>query len=115
MRAIIFCWFLLLAGFVSFGQANPRVISLDLLGQGPLQVYQNAPVKVSNTFQATLYDLTVTKPPLSKEILSVAEFTSGQSFDLAFSRVGAYELCFSKDKNEARTCLKLDVLKRITA
>ena len=112
MRTTIFC-LLLLFVFVSFGQAKP--ISLDLSGQSPFKFYQNTNIKVSNTFETNLYDLTVTKPSLSKEIISVSEFISGESFELAFSRVGAYEICFSKQRNETRTCLKLDVLKRITA
>jgi len=114
MRAFIFCLLLSLGVFTSLGQAEPRVISLDILGSSPLEVYQNTPVKVSNPFQVSLYNLTVTKPSAHKDIVSVSEFLSGQSFDLAFSKVGAYEICFSKEKNEARTCLTLDVLKRIT-
>jgi hypothetical protein len=109
------CCLLLLGVFASLVQAGPRVISLNLMSQSPLQVYQNAPIKLSNTFKTNLYDLTVSKPAVSKKILSVAEFLSGESFDLAFSKVGAYEVCFSRIKNEARTCLKLDVLKRISA
>ena len=112
MRTTIFC-LLLLFVFVSFGQATP--ISLDLSGQSHFKFYQNTNIKVSNTFEINLYDLTVTKPSLSKEIISVSEFISGESFELAFSRVGAYEICFSKQRNEIRTCLKLDVLKRIVA
>ena len=112
MRTTIFC-LLLLFVFVSFGQATP--VSLDLSGQSHFKFYQNTNIKVSNTFETNLYDLTVTKPSLSKEIISVSEFISGESFELAFSRVGAYEICFSKQRNETRTCLKLDVLKRIAA
>ena len=112
---IIFCLLFSLGIFSSLVQAEPRVISLNVLGQSPLQVYQNIPIKLSNTFKTNLYNLTVTKPPLPKEIISVSEFNSGQSFDLSFSKVGAYEICFSKEKNEARTCLNLDVLKRTTA
>ena len=109
------CLFLSLGILVSLVNAEPRVISLNLLDSSPLKVYQNAPIKLSNTFQINLYDLTVTKPPLPKEILSVSEFTSGQSFELSFSKVGAYEICFSKDKNKIRTCLSVDVLKRTIA
>ncbi len=113
MRTTIFCLLLSLCVFVGFGQAGP--ISLDLSGPSSLKIYQNTNIRVSNTFETNLYDLTVTKPPLSKEILSVSEFISGESFELAFSKVGAYEICFSKQINETRTCLKLDVLKRIAA
>ena len=112
MRTTI-CLLLSLCIFVSFGQAAP--ISLDLSEESPFKFYQNTNIRVSNTFETNLYDLTVTKPSLSKEILSVSKFISGESFELAFSRVGAYEICFSKQRNETRTCLKLDVLKRITA
>jgi hypothetical protein len=115
MRIAAFCWLLSLSILVSLVQAEPRVISLNLLGSSPLQVYQNVPIKLSNTFQSNLYDLTVTKPPLPKNILSIAKFAKGQSFDLSFSKVGAYEICFSKEKNEARTCLNMDVLKRTVA
>jgi hypothetical protein len=113
MRAVVFCLLLSLSVFTSLGQAEPRVISLDFLGSNSLEVYQNTPVKVSNPFQVSLYDLTVTKPSAHKDIVSVSVFLSGESFDLAFSKVGTYEICFSKVKNEARTCLTLDVLKRI--
>ena len=113
MRTTFFCLLLSLCFCVSLGQAQP--ISLDLSGQSPFKFYQNTNIKVSNTFETNLYDLTVTKPSLSKEIISVSEFISGESFELAFSRVGAYEICFSKQRNDTRTCLKLDVLKRIAA
>lgn len=113
MRTAIFCLLLSLCVLVSFGQAAP--LSLDLSRQSPFKFYQNTNIRVNNTFETNLYDLTVTKPSLSKEILSVSEFISGESFELAFSRVGAYEICFSKQRNETRTCLKLDVLKRIAA
>jgi hypothetical protein len=113
MRTTLFCLLLSLFILVSFGQATP--LSLDLSGQSPFKFYQNTNIKVSNTFETNLYDLTVTKPALSKEIISVSEFISGESFELAFSKVGAYEICFSKQRNETRTCLKLDVLKRMAA
>jgi hypothetical protein len=116
MRIIVFCFLLLFN--VCLVQAGTQGVSLDLSEQDsnpPLKVYQNAPVKVNNTFNTNLYDLTVTKPPLSKEIISVAEFRSGQSFDLHFPKVGTYELCFSREKNATQTCLTLNVLKRITA
>ena len=112
---ITFCLLFSLGIFSSLVQAEPRVISLNVLGQGPLKIFQNVPVQVSNTFQTNLYNLTVTKPPIAKEILSVSKFIPGQTFDLSFSKVGAYEICFSKGKNEARTCLNLDVLKRTVA
>lgn len=115
MRAIIFSLLLSLGVFVSSGQAEPRTIALDLSGQSPFKVYQNAPIKVSNPFQVSLYDFTVTKSPFPKEIISVSEVLSGQTFDLSFSKVGAYKICFSKEKNEAQTCLQLDVQKRIAA
>ena len=113
MRTTTLCLLLSLCFFVSLVQALP--ISLDLSGQSPIKIYQNTNIRVSNTFETNLYNLTVTKPSLSKVILSVPEFISGESFDLAFSKVGAYEICFSKQRNESRTCLQLDVLKRIAA
>jgi hypothetical protein len=113
MRSFVFCLLLSLAILVNFGYAKPRMISLDLSGQYPLTIYQGSEINVSNTFDTNLYDLTITKPPLSKEILSVSEFFIGQSFTLAFSKTGTYEVCFSKEKNAAQTCLNLDVLKRI--
>jgi hypothetical protein len=112
---VIFCLILLLGIWASRVQAAPRIISLHLLGQSPMKVYQNDSIKIDNTFQANLYNLTVTKPPLPKEIISVPEFLSGQSFDLSFSKLGAYEICFSREVNQARTCLTLDVLKRTVA
>lgn len=113
MRISVLCLSLTLCFFVSLVQALP--VSLDLSRQSPFMIYQNTNIRVSNTFETNLYNLTLTRSSLSKEILSVPEFISGESFELAFSKVGAYEICFSKQRNEARTCLKLDVLKRITA
>ena len=115
MRTIVFCLLMSLGVLVSFGQAKPRMVSLDLSGQSPLKIYQNSEINVNNTFQTNLYDLTITKPPLPKEIVSVSEFITGQSFTLAFSKVGTYQICFSKEKNAVQTCLNLDVLKRIAA
>ena len=94
MRTIytVFCFLLSLNVLVSVVQAEPRVISLNLLEQEliPLKVYQNVPIKVTNTFKASLYNFTVSKPPLPKEILSVTEFHPGQSFELHFPKVGTY-------------------------
>ncbi|MZH03016.1 MAG: hypothetical protein F3745_06385 [Nitrospinae bacterium] len=115
MRTTVFCLLLILGIFVSLGQAKPQAIPLDLSRQVPMKIYQNASIAVSNTFQTNLYNLTVTKPPLPKEIVSVSKFLPGQSFDLAFSKVGAYEICFSKENNKARTCLQLNVVKRLAA
>lgn len=115
MRIITFCFLLSLSILLNFGYAKPRMISLDLSGQYPIKIYQDSEINVSNTFDTNLYDLTITKTPLSKEILSVSEFATGQSFTLAFPKTGTYEICFSKGKNEAQTCLNLDVLKRIAA
>ncbi len=112
---VIFCLLLLLGAWVSLVQAEPRAVSLNLLGSSTFKVYQNDSVKVNNTFNMNLYDLTLTEPPLPKKILSVPEFLTGQSFDLSFSKVGAYEICFSKKKDQTRTCLTLDVLKRTIA
>tara|TARA_B100001123_G_C14757539_1_gene807458 strand:+ start:152 stop:514 length:363 start_codon:yes stop_codon:yes gene_type:complete len=114
---ILFGLGLILAVFVNWVQAEPRDISLGLSGQEtlPLKLYQNESVKVSNSLQKNLYDLTITKRPFPQKILSLSEFVPGQSFDLNFPRVGDYELCFSKEKNEARTCLKVNVLKRTVA
>jgi len=114
-RSIIFCLIFLLGVWAGLVQAEPRIIALNLSGPSPLKVYQNDSIKVNNSFHANLYDLTLTKTPFPKEILSVAEFVSGQSFDLSFSKVGAYEICFSKEKNQARTCLILDVVERVAA
>jgi hypothetical protein len=113
MRITILCLSLTMCFFVSLVQAIP--ISLDLSGQSSFKIYQNTNIKVSNNFDNNLYNLTVTKPSLSKQILSVPKFIPGESFELAFSKVGAYEICFSKQRNEKRTCLQLNVLKRIAA
>ncbi len=115
MRTIVFCFLLSLSILVNFGYAEPRMISIDLSGQYPLKIYQDSEIHVKNTFDTNLYDLTITKPPLSKEILSVSEFVIGQSFALTFFKAGNYEICFSKEKNAAQTCLNLDVQKRIAA
>ena len=50
MRVIVFCFLLLFNIYVV--QAGPRVMSLNLSGQesNPLKVFQNAPLKVNNTF-----------------------------------------------------------------
>jgi hypothetical protein len=98
---------------VSLVEAEPRVISLSHLDQVSLKTYQNVPIKLVNTFETGLYDLTVTRSSLSKKIVSVSELGSEQSFNLSFSKIGTYEICFARQINEARTCLNLKVLKRI--
>lgn len=103
--------------WTNFVEAEPRVVSLSLSGEQtiPLEVFQDTPVKIHNTFERNLHDFTVTKPPVSKEILSVPEFISGQSFDLYFPKIGDYEICFSQEKNESQTCLQVNVVKRTLA
>ena len=115
MRTTIFCLLLTFGVFVSLGKAKPQAIPLELSRQVPMKIYQNSNIAVRNTFQTNLYDLTVTKPPFLKEIVSVSKFLPGQSFDIAFSKLGSYEICFSKENNKARTCLRLNVVKRLAA
>jgi len=77
------------------------------------RVYQNAYVEISNSFNSVLFDITVTESPTQKRVLSIANFQSGQSFEMSFSKAGEYEICYSskKDVNILRTCLQVDVLK----
>lgn len=119
MRAIHFALYISisLGLWTNFVEAAPRVVSLSLSGKQvtPLKVFQDTPIKIHNTFEKNLHDFKVIKPPVSKEILSVAELISGQSFDLYFPKVGDYEICFSREKNESQTCLQVNVVKRTLA
>ncbi len=78
--------------------------------QSGVKVYQNAYVKISNTFNSALYNLTVIEFPSEKRVLSIADFQSGQSFEMSFSKAGEYQICYSSE-SDPRTCLLLDVLK----
>ena len=100
--------------FSTISQAFPSAIDLNpfLKNQGQLKVYQNAYVEISNSFSSDLYDITVIESPSQKRVLSIADFQSGQSFEMSFSRAGEYEICYSsqKDAGGSRTCLQIDVL-----
>ena len=100
--------------FSTISQAFPSAIDLNpfLKNQGQLKVYQNAYVEISNSFSSDLYDITVIESPSQKRVLSIADFQSGQSFEMSFSRAGEYEICYSSQKNAggSRTCLQIDVL-----
>ena len=101
--------------FSTLSHALPGAIVLDplLKNQGQPKVYQNAYVEISNSFDSVLYDITVTETPSQKRVLSIADFQSGQSFEMSFSKAGEYEICYSsqKDLGGLRTCLHVDVLK----
>jgi hypothetical protein len=102
----------LLLAFTAISEADSGAIILNPTQQKPseLRVYQNAYVKISNTFNSALYDLTVIEFPSEKRVLSIADFQSGQSFEMSFSKAGEYKICYSS-QNDPRTCLLLDVLK----
>ena len=101
--------------FPTISQAFPSAIDLNpfLKNQGQLKIYQNAYVEISNSFNSVLYDITVMESPSQKRVLSIADFQSGQSFEMSFSKGGEYEICYSsqKDVGGSRTCLQIDVLK----
>jgi len=98
--------------FTAISEADSGAIILNPSQQEPseLRVYQNAYVKISNTFNSALYDLTVIEFPSEKRVLSIADFQSGQSIEMLFSKAGEYKICYSSE-NDSRTCLLLDVLK----
>ena len=102
----------LLLVFTAISEADSGAIILNPTQQKPseLRVYQNAYVKISNTFNSALYNLTVIEFPSEKRVLSIADFQSGQSFEMSFSKAGEYKICYSSE-NDPRTCLLLDVLK----
>lgn len=101
--------------FTSWSEAGPQAIALNPAEKnaGLLEVYQNAYVKISNTYGSALYDLIVSESLSEKRVLSIADFQSGQSLDLSFSKAGEYKICYSSDNLEKvlRTCVILDVLK----
>ena len=98
--------------FAAISEAGSGAIILNPTLQKPsdLRVYQNAFVKISNTFNSALYDLTVIEFPSEKRVLSIADFQSGQSFEMSFSKAGEYKICYSSE-SDTRTCMLLDVLK----
>ena len=110
---VLFTFVFLIVSTIS--QAFPGSIDLNpfLKNQGQLKVYQNAYVEISNSFSSDLYDITVIESPSQKRVLSIADFQSGQSFEMSFSKAGEYEICYSsqKDAGGLRTCLQIDVLK----
>ena len=98
--------------FTAISEAGSGAIILNPTqqSQSDLRVYQNAYIKISNTFDSALYDLAIFEFPSEKRVLSIAGFQSGQSFEMSFSKAGEYKICYSS-KNDPRTCLLLDVLK----
>ena len=110
---VLFIFVFLIVSTIS--QAFPSAIDLNPFSknQGQLKVYQNAYVEISNSFSSALYDITVTESPSQIRVLSIANFHSGQSFEMSFSKAGEYEICYSsqKDAGGSRTCLQIDVLK----
>jgi hypothetical protein len=100
--------------FTAISEAGTDAIILNPTQQAQidLRVYQNAYVKISNTFDSTLYDLDVFEFPSRKRVLSITDFQSGQSFEMSFSKAGEYKICYSS-QNDPRTCLLLDVLKAV--
>jgi hypothetical protein len=115
MRIVHFGFFMcfLLGIFANISHSETRMISLNSHHQSSerVEIYQNVPIKINNSFISNLYDLTLTKSSSPKNIFSVDKFKSGESFDLSFPKDGNYEICFSKKKNDFRTCLDLVVLK----
>ena len=111
--SILFTFFFVV--FPAFSQAFPNGINLNplLKNQVQLKVYQNAYFEISNSFSTVLYDLTVTESSSEERVLSIADFQSGQTFEMSFSKAGEYEICYSKQKDFSglRTCLQIDVLK----
>lgn len=101
--------------FSTTSEAVPGAIILNPMvkDQGQLRVYQNEYVEIGNSFSSVLYDITVTEFPSQKRVLSIADFQSGQSFEMSFSKAGEYEICYSSEKriNSQRTCLMVDVVK----
>ena len=95
---------------ISEGGSGTITLNPNQQAQSDLRIYQNAYVKISNTFDSTLYDLAVFEFPSEKRVLSIADFQSGQSFEMSFSKAGEYKICYSS-QNDPRTCLLLDVLK----
>jgi len=77
------------------------------------KVYQNTYAKISNPFNSTLYNISVTESPSKNRVLFIDDFQSGQSFEIFFSKAGIYEICYSNVKqiNGLRTCLKVNVVK----
>lgn len=98
--------------FAAISEAGSGAIVLNPLIKNPeeLKVYQNDYLKIQNTFGFALYDLAVIEFPSEKRVLSIADFQSGQSFEMSFSKAGEYKICYSSE-NDLRTCLLLDVLK----
>ena len=103
---------MLLLFFTAISEADSGAIILNPTQQKPsgLRIYKNAFVKISNTFNSALYDLTVIEYSSEKRVLSIADFQSGESFEMSFSKAGEYKICYSSE-NDRRTCLLLDVLK----
>jgi hypothetical protein len=107
--------FLVFSLFIfSISEAVPSAIILNPMLKNPrqLNVYQNAHVKISNSFSSILYNITVSESLSQKRVLSIRDFESGQSFAMSFSKAGEYEICYSskKDVSVPRTCLQVDVL-----
>ena len=108
---VVFVFFV----FSAITEAAQNSIILNPILKTPerLNIYQNAYVKVSNSFSSVLYNITVSESLSQKRVLSIRDFQSGQSFAMSFSKAGEYEICYSsrKDSSVPKTCFQVDVLK----
>jgi len=98
------------ASSTDFGLINLDPLQKDV---GNQKIYQNTYAKISNPFNSTLYNISVTESPSKSRVLFIDDFQSGQSFEIFFSKAGMYEICYSNVKQikSLRTCLKVDVVK----
>ncbi|MBT5469576.1 MAG: hypothetical protein HOK41_03135 [Nitrospina sp.] len=109
----LFVLFFFFFAVTSEAGSGSIILNPMLKSPGQLEVYQNDYVAISNSYNSVLYDITVSESPSQKRVLSIADFQSGQSFEMSFSKAGEYDICFSSEKNmnSLRTCLHVDVLK----
>ena len=93
----LFVLFFFFFAVTSEAGSGSIILNPMLKSPGQLEVYQNDYVAISNSYNSVLYDITVSESPSQKRVLSIADFQSGQSFEMSFSKAGEYDICFSSE------------------
>ncbi len=107
--------------FLTAGDALAGGMALAIDGSHPsgerIQVAEGAGFEVKNVLAHQVANVRVLAVGSGKNLAHVRVLGPGQSLSFAFSRAGAYALCYAADKTgQGRdTCLEIDVIKRMPA
>lgn len=116
----------LVIGFLSVGLSYQSAFAkaiLISLHQSPeetsqINISKGSAVKISNDFEAPLFNLKIVKVSTGVRMMQIDEFQSGQAFDLEFVREGTYAICYSllSDlESKKNSCFQIKVEARLKA